>query len=170
MCALPRAWLGGFTLGKIMSKQIQLSKGKIAIVDDDVFSTASKIKWNAHKGHKNKWYAVTKIQGKSIFLHNFVMLPPKGFVVDHINGDGLDNRRENLRIASYSQNSANRGTDIDNKSGYKGVIKIKNKWAAKLNYKRKTIYIGSFDTAELAARAYDEKAREIWGEFSQTNF
>lgn len=91
--------------------------------------------------------------------------------VDHINGDGLDNRRSNLRLCNRSQNGANR-VSPNREIKYRGVYKSKNGNGFKAQIKafRRNIHIGVFDTEEDAARAYDAKAREYFGEFARTNF
>lgn len=92
--------------------------------------------------------------------------------VDHINGDHLDNRRRNLRIASASENNYNARIRCDNSSGFKGVSfnKRKDKYRSYINFERKPIHIGYFDNPEDAARAYDTAARFLFGEFACVNF
>lgn len=89
---------------------------------------------------------------------------PEGFFIDHINGNPLDNRLENLRLATNSQNQQNRPAPKNNTSGYRGVTwhKSANKWMARICYKRKRITIGLFDNAEDAYKAYKEKAKNIF--------
>lgn len=92
--------------------------------------------------------------------------------VDHINRDTLDNRRENLRLATHSQNAINRGKHRDNTSGYKGVswFKRDQKWKAQIVTNRKHTYLGLFDNPIDAALAYDQAAKELHGEFANLNF
>lgn len=92
--------------------------------------------------------------------------------VDHINHNPLDNRRSNLRLASRSQNCQNQMKRSTNTSGYKGVhyLKREGKWRARIQCKGKRLLLGDFETAELAACAYDEKAKELFGKFALTNF
>lgn len=106
-----------------------------------------------------------------LYLHRLILGAKKGERVDHINGNGLDNRRENLRFATASGNGANSRTYRNNTSGYKGVHweHRRGKWYANLTHQGKTIFIGRFDLPEDAARAYDAKAVEIHGEFARTN-
>jgi hypothetical protein len=105
-------------------------------------------------------------------LHRFLMSPPPGYMVDHINHNGLDNRRENLRICTRVENGRNRLPSKKSASGYKGVVKTSRgcRWQAKINIDKKQTYIGSFATAEEAARAYDAKAIEVFGEYANLNF
>lgn len=94
-----------------------------------------------------------------------------GLYIDHRNGNGLDNRRDNLRRATMSQNIANQ-FPRGGSSKYKGVCRSKRSggWLAQICVNRKSIYLGRFGTEEEAARAYDVKAKEVWGEFARLNF
>lgn len=114
------------------------------------------------------------IGGKPILFHRLVMQPPRGMTVDHINGNPLDNRRENMRLATRSQNAMNRGPDADNRSGYKGVYRHKGArqpngkpWIALIQANRKRRHLGCFATAEEAAAAYRQAAIELHGEFAK---
>lgn len=89
----------------------------------------------------------------------------KGQFVDHIDGNGLNNVRSNLRLATHSQNLANRAKEKGNKSGYKGVVKKNSKWLAQITYQRRTIRLGLFYTPEEAHAAYCKKAKELFGDF-----
>ncbi len=89
--------------------------------------------------------------------------------IDHVNGNGADNRRANLRIATRSQNGANRGPQKNNTSGYKGVSRDKQRWQASITVMGVCHRIGGFDTPEEAAVAYDIRAREVFGEYAKLN-
>lgn len=104
---------------------------------------------------------------KTVLLHRLIMNAPKGMEVDHINGNGLDNRKSNLRLCDKSQNGINRGPNKNGK--LKGITKINNRWMARVNYYNKNIYIGLFKTPIDAAKAYNKKAKELFGEFAYMN-
>ena len=121
----------------------------------------------------------TRKRRKTITLHRLLMNPPEDMQVDHINGNGLDNRRENLRICTNAQNNANKPPQKNSKSGLKGVRRSsKNRWCARIGtgfLKKDTDkpterVIGYFSSKEEAARAYDRAAIRRYGEFAYTNF
>jgi len=162
-------------------KEIIFTTGQIAIVDDDDFNWLSRYSWRIVKG-RNNYYAQTsfwdknKKQNKNYSMHRLIMNNPDGLQVDHINHNGLDNRKENLRICTASQNSMNTHKTKENKYGYKGVCFIGGKqnrtkpYAAQLRYGKKRYYLGQFATPEEAARAYDQKAKEMFGGYACLNF
>jgi len=145
---------------------IPLTQGKVALVDAADYDRVAAFKWCAGL-QRHVFYA---IRAGSVRMHNFIT----GWdVVDHINGDGLDNRRANLRPVTVSQNNANARIRRDNASGYKGVSfhRPNGKWKAQINDTpghRKSL--GYFATAEEAAIAYDEAARAFHGEYDSLNF
>lgn len=151
-------------------KEIQLTKGKKAIVDEDVFNFLSQFNWYYGKG-----YAMTMVSQPSgrtyIYMHKMLMFAGPGQIVDHINGDKLDNRRENLRLSSHYQNLANRPAPVNNKTGYKGVSynKTARKYTAQITVKGEYHYLGLYKTPEEAALAWNDKAYELLGEFAKLN-
>jgi hypothetical protein len=150
-----------------MSKLIQLTQGKVAIVNDDDFERLNKFRW-----YFCKRYAVRDVivNGKkeTIYMHRLVTEAPDDLEVDHINGDGIDNRKENLRLCTHAENSRNRGRAKHNTSGHKGVwfSKQSNRFIAETRLNGKKIHVGSFKTAEEASEAYKAKALEVHGDFA----
>lgn len=132
-------------------KKIPLTKGEYALVDDDDYDFLTQRKWCA----SGRGYAVSRIDGKLVPMHRLVNKTPAGKITDHINRDRLDNRKSNLRTASYRLNGLNRGLQVNNKSGYKGVSwhSVAGKWEASVKKNGKKKYIGVFDTPEKANQA-----------------
>lgn len=162
-------------------KEIILTKGYKTQVDDEDYAFLSHFSWHINKT-ENNIYAVTTthVDGKSgtMYMHRELMKDPEGFLIDHKDGNGLNNRRYNLRIATKQQNAANNKT-VFGKTPLKGVMvikrkgrsgKITNSIIAKIKKDKKQIWIGTFKTIEDAARAYDKKAVELFGEFASVNF
>lgn len=112
-------------------------------------------------------YVTTGIDGKFIQLHRFIMNPPKGMLIDHINGDPTDNRKSNLRIVTQQQNSMNHTMSNRNTSGHTGVYWEKgwNKWTASISYKKEYIYLGHFNNLEDAIKARQEAEKKYFGEY-----
>jgi hypothetical protein len=153
-------------------KEIPLTQGKVALIDDADFDLVNQYKWCAHYNRKNgACYAITNIRegGKYRLLRMHVLLVGKGH--DHKDRNGLNNQRENLRPATAAQNQANHGMYRNNKSGYKGVFykKDKRKWWAQIKFDGVAENLGYYDTAREAAEAYNEAARRIHGEFAVLN-
>jgi hypothetical protein len=157
-------------------KEISLTQGKIALVDDTDYEAMASHKWHAIKAPYT-YYAARDIlingQWKRRSMHREILGLVRGdrIEVDHRNGDGLDNRRENLRKCNDAENQRNRRVQ-GGSSQYKGVSwrGWHKKWGAQIAYNGKKIYIGSFKMEINAAHAYDAKARELFGEFARTNF
>lgn len=126
---------------------------------------------------KHKWYKINSgkkyptiafyERNKNIRLHRFIMDCPSGLFIDHVNGNTLDNRRENLRICTKAENNRNRCINKNNKSGFKGVSwdKKTSKWRAFVYKNGKSIYCGLFITPEEAHKAYYEASKKYYGEF-----
>lgn len=126
---------------------------------------------SAHRWRANSCgYAMTVIDGKRVSMHRFLLEAPPGHEVDHRNGNRLDNRRENLRVCSRSENQCNRGKTRGNTSGFKGVGKKGNRWRASIKARKRRHGLGYFATPEDAARAYDQAAIQLHGEFARLNF
>ncbi len=153
-------------------RRIELTWGKVAIVDAEDFERLSSYKWCAVKGRRN-WYAKTLRQnGMPLAMHRLITNAPKHLVVDHINHNGLDNRKENLRLCTRRQNNHNQRPRVGKTSRYKGVYwkKSAKKFVAHIHTKAKKIWLGYFTDEIEAAKAYDKKARELFGEFAYLNF
>jgi hypothetical protein len=151
-------------------KNISLTQGKFAMVDDEDYEYLNRHKWYFEKGYAARKEGV--IRGKITYMHRVIMQTPDGMDTDHINGNKLDNRRENLRVCTHAQNTRNRNYQINNTSGYKGVSfdKSRNKWHVAIKVNGLHINKGRYDTVEEAARAYDEAARYYFGEYAGLNF
>jgi len=157
-------------------KLIPLTRGLFAKVDDADFEWLSQFKWHTDlKPHT--CYAQRSVKrtenGKKVRygmrMHVAILGKREGFEIDHINNDGLDNRRENLRFCTRSQNNMNRKPQ---RLGRRGVTydASKKKWAAQIQIDRQNILIGRFTNPEDAAHAYDATARELFGQFAKLNF
>lgn len=152
-------------------KEILLTRGKVALVDIDDFEWLNQFNWYATKA-RNSWYAVRTNRYGHIAMHREILgIDNPSIQVDHKNHNGLDNRRENIRIATPSQNKANSQLTKPNRMGYTGVsYSPKNCKARPYQVRCRGKFIGSFKTLEEAALAYDERAKEVFGEFATTNF
>jgi len=159
-------------------RRIRMAQPQYAKVDPANYQRLRGYEWLARKG-KNSFYARRHVAGSKgkketlIYMHQEIIDVPEGMVVDHINHDGMDNRRANLRAATYSQNLCNRKKRSGAKSSkYKGVSwKKKNrKWVARIGFEKKTIHLGYFHNEIDAAKAYDTAAKKYFGEFACLNF
>ena len=159
-------------------KQIKLTQGKFALVDDSDYEELSKFKWCAVKG-RHTFYATGKYKclsdGKrhKIYMHRQIMNTSRGIQTDHQNSNGLDNQRSNLRICTHSQNIRNQHKDFkETSSKYKGVYfkKSLGKWVTQIGQNFERIYLGCFSNEVDAALAYDKKAKELFGEYAYLNF
>ena len=162
-----------------MTKVIPLTQGKVAIVDDEDYEEISKYTWSIKtpSGGSRTCYAqrlTSRRTGKRkiIKMHRQIMGFPEGKYIDHINRDGLDNRRENLRLCTNSQNMKNCLKYSTNTSGMNCVYWVgeRDKWRARICKDGRRIHLGYFDDKEEAGRAVDKKAIELFGEFAVLNF
>lgn len=155
-------------------REIHLTQGKVAMVDDDDYEELAKFKWCAQEIAR-KWYAVRArpYNGKRqhVLMHREILDGEEGMEIDHKDGDGLNNVRSNLRSATHQQNQRNRPKNRNNTSGYKGVTwdKRKGKWMAKIYCDGKHIFLGYYKNAEEAGQAYDDAAKELHGDFARPN-
>ncbi len=143
-----------------------------AKVDPDDYQTVSQYNWHLYESISRNYYAVRYEERRYIKMHRVIMNAPKGVIVDHKDGDGLNNTKDNLRFATYAQNSYNKKTGKNGSSRYRGVhlIKETGKYRAKISYNRIRKHLGYFETEEDAARAYDRAAKIYHGEFAILNF
>lgn len=157
-------------------KFLPLTQGQIAIVDDDVYAKLSCFKWSLHgdgyaaRGYNsNKRIVIVKLH------HEVIGKPTEGYEVDHINGDKLDNRKDNLRFVTHQQNMWNRGklkTNSSFASKYIGVTwrHERNKWRSRITLPNgKRMYLGSFEKEEDAAKAYNDAAKKYRGQYAKLN-
>lgn len=167
-----------------MARLVPLSKGLFALVDARDLARVSRYRWHVvRRGQVSHAMRTVKADGRkrTVFMHRWLLDAPAGLEVDHRNGNGLDNRRSNLRLATHAQNAINHRRSSPSKSSrYHGVCwnKARNCWrvvicAGERERERgpaKQIYIGSFRNEVAAARAYDRAALRHHGEFAVTNF
>jgi hypothetical protein len=158
-------------------KSIPLTQGKFALVDDEDYEYLSQwkwfaVRWDKKDGQKIFYAARAKNTIGILYMHKVILTVRDGFFVDHKNRNGLDNRRENLRECTVSQNAANKEVSKNNKTGYKGVSLIRKtgKYVAQIRHNGKKIRLGQYDTPEEAAMVYDKAAKECHGEFAWLNF
>lgn len=160
--------------GFAMSKTIPLTQGRVAIVDDADYEWLSQWRWCVRK-RDSTYYAVrgVRINGKvrAIHMHRVIVNPPLDKQIDHINGDGLDNRRCNLRLCTQSQNNMNSRKRNDCSSIYKGVTwhKREQKWHARIKMNGRLRHLGYFRDEDEAAKAYNQTATELFGSFARLN-
>lgn len=157
-------------------REIPLTRGYVALVDDEDYERVAAKKWGVTvKPQDTTPYAQNgvRVAGRmtSVAMHRFILDAPIELVVDHINGNGLDNRRANLRLCSRSENQWNRRKSSQNTSGFKGVFhRGGTRWIARITAHGKTVHLGRFRDPTIAARAYDAAALRLHGEFARLNF
>ena len=147
-------------------KEMPLTHGLVALVDDEDFDKLSVRKWHAAKSNTG-WYAKAKINGKIVRMHRIIC--PEFHKIDHKNRNTLDNRKENLRPCTNSLNQGNQGLKKNKTSRFKGVCWENNKWLSSITNFGKTKTLGRFRSERLAAIAYDFAAQQVFGEFACTN-
>lgn len=154
-----------------MSKFIELSQGKYAIVDDDDFDELNQYKWSFMRGYATRSIKIGAGKYTRESMHSHIMGVVDGKEIDHINHIGTDNRKENLRFVTDSQNQMNRIQPKGFTSSYKGVDWHKRDkcWRAHIVINKKQIYLGHFKNEKDAALAYNKKAIELYGEFAHLN-
>jgi hypothetical protein len=164
-----------------MTKEISLTQGMVAIVPDECYDSLMKYRWFAKKCG-SKFYVVKNVKGsnkkwRQYYIHRIIWEMvngpiPEELEMDHINGNTLDNRLSNLRLSTHSQNNANKQKVMSvTSSKFKGVYYAKwaKRWRSRIKCNKLYISIGYFDTEQEAARAYDIKAKELFGAFAILN-
>jgi hypothetical protein len=154
------------------------------LIDDEDATMVARYKWHLLT-KRTRSYAATNLPDgprhpdgrrnrRKLLMHNLLCPPPPGRETDHKNGDGLDNRRHNLRTATRTQNNANQGKRPNATSAYKGVSRKAHAhsrpWVAAIKHAGHAHHLGYYPTPEHAARAYDAAARELFGEYARPNF
>lgn len=160
-------------------KYINLTQGQSTMVDDEDFEYLNQWGWFAQRDaytlYACRYLPSKENKGKKtrtlLRLHRVIMDAPKGAVVDHIDGNGLNNQRSNLRVCSLSQNQRNSRKQCNNTSGYKGVSwhKGRRMWQAQIVVNNKKVYLGAYDYVTDAALAYNAGAIKYFGEFARLN-
>jgi hypothetical protein len=156
-----------------MTREIQLSQGRVALVDDEDYEWLNQWKWHMSStgyARRNTTKLDTLLGTAKIAMHRVILNAPEGSMVDHIDCNKLNNQRSNLRLCTVAQN--NRNILPYGKSGLKGVEldKRTGRWRAYVSVNKKRIHIGVFDTPCEAGLAYDAAARSYFGEFARPNF
>lgn len=156
-------------------REIKLTQGKVAIVDDEDYEWLNQWKWYADK-YKDTFYVKRRCylsggSGKSLYMHRVIMNPTGKQKVDHKLGNGLDNRKKNLRICTHRQNICNTRKKDNSSSKYLGVFldKKRNEWLAAIGVNYKVLYLGRYKKESDAAKAYNEAAKKYHGEFARLN-
>lgn len=150
-------------------KEIKLTQGKVALVDDEDFEYLNQYSWCFEHG-----YAARKNKDRTEYMHHLVLKKKEGLHRDHVNRNGLDNRKHNLRYATASQNCCNRPAREGSRSKYKGVVynnrpKRLKRWVAHIRFNKKAKTIGYYKTEEEAALAYNEHAKRLHKDFAVLN-
>lgn len=157
--------------------KIKLTQGQFALVDSEDFNKLSQYKWWAdYNTHTKSYYAKGYIgirNGKQIIkrMHRVIMNAPNKLQVDHINHNTLDNRKQNLRLCTNAENQCNQKGYENTTSKYKGVCwhKRDKVWTAQIQRNKKQVHLGYFDSEIQAAKAYNKKAKELFGEYTLSN-
>lgn len=152
--------------------EIHMTGGYVALIDEDDVAKVFGFGWFANRKEDGRVYAQARMGARRFFLHRWLLDEPAGLLVDHIDGNSLDNRRANLRTCLHHENSHNRKSGPTSLSGFIGVQKyaIPGKYRAMLRYNGARLHLGIYDDPEHAARVRDHVARRLVGPFAVCNF
>ncbi len=151
-------------------RKLILPGGFVTLVDEEDYEYLCQYRWQLQPNRRGKPYVGGWIEGGAVKMHREILSAEKGMQVDHINGDGLDNRRTNLRLVTQAQNCMNRSIGSNNTSGYKGVYAARRgKWSVKVQSGGVLRSYGEFVSKHDAARRYNEVAVSVFGEFAKLN-
>jgi hypothetical protein len=176
--AMALAWLAALEAlipdGAADARQIELSQGKIALVDAADYGWLSQWKWTAHQMHGGIWYAMRTDFSTGgpvqVYMHRLILDTQAGKKTDHVNGNGLDNRRANLRPCTTAQNAQNQHKRASpTTSRFKGVFRNHNRWGSRIAANGKRYWLGAYGSELEAARAYNEAAARLHGAFARLN-
>lgn len=156
------------TLGVV---EIPLSQGQVALIDEADSERVLARSWHSTPGGRTLYARSPKQGGEKspVLMHRIILDVPVGMVVDHIDGDGLNNVRSNLRICTHKQNIRSQRAQRRGYSRFKGVSMRGSSWFAYIQHDGETIHLGSFKDESRAARQYDRAARLLFGQFAKTN-
>lgn len=151
-------------------REIPLTKGQVALVDDEDFERVNAFKWQATWAESIKSFYATHVfpDRSRVFMHRFIMNTPPDMICDHRDHNTLNNQRSNLRNCTWSQNNMNSKVRSDNRLGIKGVHKKKTRYNARLQANGKCVLNKSFATIEEAVAAYEEAVKKYHGEFANS--
>ena len=154
-------------------RKIKLNHGKLSLIDNEDYKIVRGYKWRAKFEHNN-WYVLANERGKTIRMHRLILgIEDSVIITDHIDGNGLNNQRSNLRVCTKQQNCFNRKVSKNSESKYKGVGILKDKrkkrYVAYISINGKRKILGYFYTKESAAERYNIEAKELFGEFARLN-
>jgi hypothetical protein len=159
-----------------LARFIPVGRNHMALVDESDYARLLVFRWHLNQsGYAVRVQHSPRVRGKrtsaQFRMHRLVLEAPPDLQVDHINGDRLDNRRSNLRLATAAEQRRNEGVVRGGSSRFKGVTWSKERglWEAQIKHQRKRMFLGRYRDEVLAARAYDETARSLFGEFARLN-
>lgn len=146
---------------------IEIAPGQSVLIDDDQYEEIAAHRWRAQKG-KHTHYAA---MNGGVLMHRLIMRATKGDIVDHVNGDGLDNRKENLRLCSNAENMMNARKIAGRSSRFKGVSwnKDRSQWYSTIEKDGKRKFLGGYKDEAVAAKQYDNAALRMFGSYAKTN-